>query len=313
MEGLLDAFAAGWAALLDLDHSALKAVVEQQGLGWLWAVLRDYVFNWNLWLLGIGPALLLERWVPAFRLERVFTPQHMMDAIYPLLNAVLSAVAITAVVVGIKGFYATYLPFVNTRMLDEKPLWVQGIAVFLLTDFVSYVTHRMSHAIPWLWHIHTIHHSQRELNAFTTQRNHPAEAIYKTLIQALPLGFFGGSSFTWIGYLLLNQFWGYFTHSNSRTNLGWFRYVLVTPQYHRIHHSIDPRHHSRNYSDKLILWDWLLGSLHPRFDEYPKTGVSGTEWILERNATPLGLASAWGRQMIYPFATIYRSLTTAGR
>jgi sterol desaturase/sphingolipid hydroxylase (fatty acid hydroxylase superfamily) len=311
MEWATGALTALWAALVELDRSALKLAFERHGLDWLWTQLRDYVFNWKLWLFAVGPALLLERWLPVFRVKRMLTPQHWMDAIYPLPNAALSALAITAIVVWIKEFYATYLPFVNTGVLDGQPLLLQGIGVLVITDFANYVSHRTAHTIPWLWHFHAIHHSQAQLNAFTTQRGHPAEQIYQIVIRALPIGFFGGSSFTWIGYLVLNQFWGYFTHSNSRINLGWLKYALVTPQYHRIHHSIDPRHYSRNYSDKLILWDWLFGSLHPRFDEYPETGVEGTEWILERSAAPRELASAWVRQMIYPLVMICGSVAVA--
>ena len=65
------------------------------------------------------------------------------------------------------------------------------------------------------------------------------------------------------------------------------------------------------YGAFVGLWDWLFGSLHPRFDEYPETGVKGTEWILERSAAPREIASAWVRQMIYPFVMIYGSVAVA--
>jgi sterol desaturase/sphingolipid hydroxylase (fatty acid hydroxylase superfamily) len=67
-------------------------------------------------------------------------------------------------------------------------------------------------------------------------------------------------------------------HANIRSNFGPLKHVLVTPQSHRIHHSIEPRHQDRNFSVILTVWDRLFGTLYPSYDEYPQTGVADVEF-----------------------------------
>ena len=133
------------------------------------------------------------------------------------------------------------------------------------------------------------------------------------MIRTLPIGVVGGEPSTWIAFFLLNNFWGYFIHANVRSNLGALSRVIVTPQYHRVHHSIETRHFDLNYGERLTLWDWAFGTLYTGYDEYPATGVRGTEWIVERTFSPVGLVASWSKQMVYPFYKIGESFKTVYR
>ena len=76
-------------------------------------------------------------------------------------------------------------------------------------------------------------------------------------------------------YLVLDAAWDYFIHSNIKINLGPLERLIVTPQYHRIHHSRLPEHVDRNFSDRLVLWDQVFGTAHFARDSFPPTGVPG--------------------------------------
>ncbi|MEM1439241.1 MAG: sterol desaturase family protein [Pseudomonadota bacterium] len=293
----------------NLTKAGLKELFYSNGLDWLWVFIRDYIFNYKVWIGGLLPALLLERLMPAFPdRKKLLTPNLILDAIYPLLVLVIQVFVISAIVAAIVAFYRTYLPFANTGLLNDQPVWIQAVGIFLITDLMFYVSHRTMHEVKWLWHFHTIHHCQTNMNPMTTNRVHPFESVFKTIIRTIPIGFVGGSPTTWVVFLVLNNFWGYFIHSNIRMNFGILKHVLVTPQYHRVHHSRQPEHFDKNYGERLVIWDQLFRSHYPGLDDYPETGVKDADWVVEKSHSPKELGRAFVAQMVYPFYMIYRSI-----
>ena len=219
------------------------------------------------------------------------------------------AVLVTAIV----GFYQAYLPFLQFDLLSDLPLWSQAVGYFLAVDFVFYVSHHLHHRVTVLWYLHAIHHSQEDLNPLTPYRVHPLEGVTKALIRTAPFMVFGGTATTVFWFTFINSFWGFFIHANIRTNLGFLKYVLVTPQYHRVHHSIEERHFDRNFGERLTLWDWLFGTMWLGFDDYPATGVKGFPIPKESDMTPWGLLRSWWRLTLYPFRRMWVERRLLGR
>lgn len=148
----------------------------------------------------------------------------------------------------------------------------------LLLDLVLYWWHRAEHTIPFLWDIHAVHHSDEELNAFSSTREIWLETFIRTffaiLIMKLGLGVtnesivVAASLFAGINFV---------NHCNIRVNVGSLYRIIATPQFERIHHSIDERHQNKNFSGIFSFWDSVFGTLYiPEKDEYPETGVRGT-------------------------------------
>lgn len=100
----------------------------------------------------------------------------------------------------------------------------------------------MRHAIPWLWHFHTIHHSQREMNPKTTHRMHPVEPIFTALVMLLPQSLLCTHPLPWAHAILVNRLWDQAIHSDLRSNWGWVGKWFVSPQHHRIHHALSKAH-----------------------------------------------------------------------
>jgi sterol desaturase/sphingolipid hydroxylase (fatty acid hydroxylase superfamily) len=95
-----------------------------------------------------------------------------------------------------------------------------------------------------------------------------------------------------------------FIHANIRTDLGPLRFVLISPQAHRVHHSIQADHYDTNYGTVFAFWDYLFGTRHPARTSYPETGIADAAFPEERGVNPLALVRTWAAQTAYPFAAL---------
>jgi sterol desaturase/sphingolipid hydroxylase (fatty acid hydroxylase superfamily) len=304
IEPLIDSLIEALFSLANVGKADLKALLADRGFGFLWELLRDYVFSYKVLLLGLAPSLLLSRWWPAKAEEPLLSAALLFDYLTPIFKGIFLSGIVIASTAALDSFYETYLPAIDTGLLDGQPFALQVVGAFLIGDFMHYVSHWTRHKVPWLWHFHTIHHSQRHLNPATTHRTHPIDVALNAAIRALPMAVVGGSYPAWATFLIFNNFWGYFIHSNIRTNLGILGHVLVSPQYHRIHHSLDPEHRDRNFGERLPIWDYLFGTMATDRHIYPETGVVGCEPLEETSANPVRLFAVWVRQLLYPFDRI---------
>jgi len=144
------------------------------------------------------------------------------------------------------------------------PLAVQYLLTFLLLDLWGYASHRLFHAMPVLWRLHLVHHSDTQVDITTSQRHHPLEAALGaglTLSLVATLGLPAPA----IGlYLLFASAFAIWAHANLRLPAAvdrlMRRLAVVTPSFHAAHHSSDSRQTDSNYGMVLTLWDRLFGS-----------------------------------------------------
>lgn len=309
----------GWFSLatplhVHLTKAGVKAWFYAHALQGVWSVSRDYLLDYRIWLLAVIPCLLLETFLPAMMESESRHASRWLDFVYPIFGGILLAPFTGIMIAGIDRFFRTNLPYLNTGLLDHKPLVLQVLGAFLIMDLASYVSHYLRHKVKWLWYFHTIHHSQENLNPFTANRAHFAEAVISSAILTVPIAFVGGPPLHWTLYLVLSKAWTYFIHSNVKTNLGPVGSVVVTPQFHRVHHSTLPEHYDKNFGERLVLWDWLFGTLVRDTTVYPPTGVTGIErWAVEGETGARAIASTWMRQTAYPFVKIWGSIQGALR
>ena len=155
-------------------------------------------------------------------------------------------------------------------------------------DFWFYWSHRIEHRVPALWAFHKLHHSDELMNASTWARDHFLQDVWRAFFSVFTLGLMVDLDFTEAGKAALysNLFltgMSLFYHSAIRVRLPWLDRILVTPQVHRIHHSIDPEHHNKNFADALPIFDIVFGTYHrPAKEEFPATGL-GAEYPAPRS------------------------------
>ena len=296
------------AMSIGLEPEHVKQFAYAHGLGSLWEIVRDTYLN--PYAMVVVPLWFLLCWFYPAEPNREIrkAPNISMDFLYPLFNLPVAVLIVSTSIDLMRAGFKKFLPFMDTGLLDHQPIVVQAIGAFLIVDLMFYVAHVMKHKIRWLWYFHSIHHSQRYVNALTTFRNHPFEGIINAAIKIVPIAIVGGSYPAWALFVFFNDMWSYYIHADLRTNLGPFKYILVSPQNHRFHHTIEPALIDRNFGERLTVWDWMFGTLHTGFDDYTETGVKGCEWIEETSTSPIGLWMTWIRQFVYPFRMIGRDI-----
>ena len=145
----------------------------------------------------------------------------------------------------------------------QLPLWPAIFLSLIVLDLTIYWQHRILHAIPALWRIHRMHHTDTELDATTALRFHPLEILLSLAIKAAVIVLLGAPLLAVIAFEILLNGLAMFNHANLRLPPRadrWLRLVLVTPDMHRIHHSICRPEHDSNYGFNLSLWDRLFRS-----------------------------------------------------
>ena len=147
---------------------------------------------------------------------------------------------------------------IDSRWSTYSPILL--IAGILVGDFFSYWSHRLRHRCGILWNFHAIHHSQTKLNFFTKNRFHDLDTMIDLTLRILPLLILN-ASWTVLGiYYAISLAHFRLYHSGIRGNYGLLRYVVVTPQSHRIHHARAQRHRNCNYGTFFSIWDFAFGT-----------------------------------------------------
>jgi sterol desaturase/sphingolipid hydroxylase (fatty acid hydroxylase superfamily) len=152
-----------------------------------------------------------------------------------------------------------------------------GVAVFtgvVLFDFFIYVQHVLFHHVPTLWRLHGVHHTDLDFDVTTAIRFHPVEIVLSMGIKLGLVYLFGPPALSVILFEIILNATAMFSHSNLRLPLwldGVLRLLIVTPDMHRVHHSVIIREHNSNFGFNLSIWDRLLGTYRPQ----PERGHEG--------------------------------------
>ncbi len=144
--------------------------------------------------------------------------------------------------------------------------WSNGLEIFLylvLMDLAIYWQHRFFHIFPWLWRMHRVHHSDLEFDASLGIRFHPFEIILSKAYKLGCIALLGPAVIAVVLYECMLLGFSIITHGNIRLPLkldAMLRSVFVTPDFHRVHHSVYREETNSNYGNILSLWDRMFGS-----------------------------------------------------
>jgi sterol desaturase/sphingolipid hydroxylase (fatty acid hydroxylase superfamily) len=155
-------------------------------------------------------------------------------------------------------------------------LVISVIAYGVVWDFFQYWFHRWQHMSPVLWPSHRVHHSDGTVNTTTALRRSVLELLLIFIFILVPTVIVAGvdEAAAPVAFAIFYG-WGFFNHANIRLPLGPLTAVFSGPQWHRLHHAIDPDCRDRNYAAYFPILDVLFGTYRaPRKDEYPATGVA---------------------------------------
>jgi sterol desaturase/sphingolipid hydroxylase (fatty acid hydroxylase superfamily) len=219
-----------------------------------------------------APMALWEFWAPRRKLSVGRGRRWPNNLAIVVIDTVLVRLLIPTAAVGVALIASGY----GFGLFNQTswPLTVEALLGFLILDLVIWGQHVMFHRVPWLWRLHRMHHADLDIDVTTGLRFHPIEILLSMLIKMATVALFGIPAVAVILFEVVLNATSMFSHSNARMP-GWLdrllRLVVVTPDMHRVHHSIDPSETNSNYGFNMPWWDWLFGT----YRAAPKAGHDG--------------------------------------
>ena len=212
------------------------------------------------------------------------------------LNTVLLRILLPATAVSLALLAAQR----NWGLLNNLrlPWWSTVVVSVVLLDLAIYLQHVMFHAVPALWRLHRMHHADLDIDVTTGARFHPIEIILSMLIKFGVVAALGASAVGVLIFEVLLNATSMFNHGNVHIPVGldrWVRWFVVTPDMHRVHHSILVGETNSNFGFNLPWWDRLLGT----YRDQPAAGHQGMTIGIEqfRDGRELWL----DRMLLQPF------------
>ena len=178
------------------------------------------------------------------------------------------------------------------------PAWLAIVASVLLLDLAIYLQHVLFHAVPALWRLHRMHHADLEFDVTTGARFHPIEILLSMAIKLGVVAALGAPAVAVLLFEVLLNATSMFNHGNVRIPLGLdrvLRRLVVTPDMHRVHHSVVPSETNSNFGFNLPWWDRLFGTYRAQ----PAAGHDGMTIGIEQFRDPRELRL--DRMLLQPF------------
>lgn len=182
--------------------------------------------------------------------------------------------------------------------LVALPEWLAILAAVLVLDLAVYGQHVLFHHVPWFWRLHRMHHADLDFDVTTALRFHPLEIMLSMLIKLAIVVLLGAPAVAVVIFETLLNATAMFNYANLRLPV-WLdrrlRLILVTPDIHRVHHSVRREETNSNYGFNLSIWDRLFGT----YRDQPKEGHEAMTIGIEQFRTPREL---WlDRMLVQPF------------
>jgi sterol desaturase/sphingolipid hydroxylase (fatty acid hydroxylase superfamily) len=186
-----------------------------------------------------------------------------------LLNTLLLRLLFPSAAVG----FAVFAEAKGWGLLNEiaLPFWLSVAIAVTLLDMVIYLQHVMVHAVPALWRLHRVHHADPDYDLTTGARFHPIEILLSMLIKIATIAALGPPVIAVLIFEVILNGMAMFNHGNVSLPKPLdrvLRWMLVTPDMHRVHHSMIPGETNSNFGFNLSIWDRLMGT----YRETPQLG-----------------------------------------
>jgi sterol desaturase/sphingolipid hydroxylase (fatty acid hydroxylase superfamily) len=245
----------------------------------------------------------LEQICPAQR-RPLLARGHLLDFCYAVFYALLVIPLIVLLGAGFSGLLARHAQWLVLPRAPNVPSWCFVALAVLGIDAVDWLTHLANHRLTALWRLHAVHHSQEELSILTTYRAHPLVHV-SFLLSAIPVLAIEANAVTPAAVFTVYACLGALPHANVRWTYGRLGRIVISPAYHRIHHSATGRL-DINLGTVFAIWDVLS-----RRAVFParttntaiETGLSGRPVPVEQAGPRPRLARTMLTQLAEPFTT----------
>ncbi len=167
----------------------------------------------------------------------------------------------------------------------HMPTWIKILLTILMLDLAIWFQHLITHKIPFLWRLHRVHHADVDVDVTTAIRFHPLEIALSMVFKIGLIYIIGAPILAVILFEIILNGTAMFNHANIKLPQkvdAILRKVIVTPDMHRIHHSIHRHEHDSNYGFSLSIWDHLFGTYIEKAALDHETMPTGLHWQDDR-------------------------------
>ncbi len=181
----------------------------------------------------------------------------------------------------------------------QIPFWLAIVISVVVMDFIIYLQHVLVHAVPALWRFHRLHHADLDYDLTTGARFHPVEIFISMAIKFATIIVLGPPVVAVIIFEVILNTMAMFNHANVKLPLGIdrvIRQLFVTPDMHRVHHSIEDDEANSNFGFNLSIWDHLFGT----YRDQPRAGHEGMTIGIHKYRDPKDVCRLPGMLML-PF------------
>jgi len=262
----------------------------------------------NLRVVVVGPVtlailavfLVVERLRPAQR-RPFFARGYRQDLLYTVLNATLVVPLVVALSLSFAEVARKSMPWIVLPHVGFVPRWSVIAVIFVAMDGCNWFAHWANHRVRMLWRFHELHHSQEDMSVLTVFRTHPLIHV-SYLITLIPGIILVANGAVPITLLVVYAAVVAFEHSNTNLSYGPLNRILVSPNYHRIHHRLEGRQ-DVNLGFALTIWDQLSHrAVFPTKDTIRiDTGLPGRPLVVEQTASRPRHFTVMGAQLLAPF------------
>lgn len=159
----------------------------------------------------------------------------------------------------------------------NMPLWLYALVGLMLLDLIgAYLVHYVEHRVKWMWRFHLIHHTDQNVDTTTANRHHPGESVFRFVFTTLAVIIVGAPMWMVFLYQSLSVVLSQFNHSNiqmpERLDKA-LRWVIVTPNMHRVHHHYRLPYTDTNFGNIFSFWDRMFGTYAVAPNDKLKYGV----------------------------------------
>lgn len=242
-------------------------------------------------------------------LEKIF-PRVKSKAKSPTFTAILIIAICSYAIVWIfkqSLYLQTISAFLNLQIFSlsksSLPILVIYIISFLFIDFLVYAFHFLSHKITFLWKLHSIHHADEHVNTKTALLHHPLELFASMIFVLFFAVIMGIPIISLILFAAIATLHNFFAHANialpNKVDRV-LRYLIITPDMHRTHHSIDMNEGNSNFGQIFIFWDRLFKT----YTDHPKTGETKLIMGLPKSERPISFKAV--DLLLHPIAKLFK-------
>jgi sterol desaturase/sphingolipid hydroxylase (fatty acid hydroxylase superfamily) len=231
----------------------------------------------------------------------LFARGHRHDLLIAVVHATLVLPLVTSLTLSFVEVVRRLAPWIVLPKFDTGPRWIVIGAIIVAMDGCNWAVHLANHRIRMLWRFHELHHSQEDMNALTVFRTHPLIHV-SYLLALLPGVVFLANGALTLTVLALYGGIVAFAHSNTRLGFGPLGRIVVSPNFHRIHHKLDGPQ-DVNLGFALTIWDQLFHTAVFPTKETVRidTGLPGRPLTVEQATPRPRHLAVFAAQLVAPF------------